>query len=188
MPSTNYPENAGLIRLPAPDLITASKAPRTYDVDGQPTPFSARNGPPARAPTDLIVREFLDRRRGSDEDGGVDRVGLGGRLRGLGPHPARDADDDGVRRHVADDDRVRANLRAGTDRDRAEDAGPGADGDAVADGRVPLLLGHRAATQGGAVVKHHVVADLGRLTDDHTHPVVDEEASSDAGPGVDLSL
>src|SRR5680860_334463 len=61
MPSTNYPENAGLIRLPAPDLITASKAPRTYDVDGQPTPFSARNGPPARAPTDLIDREFLDR-------------------------------------------------------------------------------------------------------------------------------
>jgi hypothetical protein len=37
------------------------------------------------------------------------------------------------------------------------------------------------------MVDHDVLADLGSLTDDHAHAVVDEEAPADGGSGMDLN-
>jgi hypothetical protein len=44
----------------------------------------------------------------------------------------------------------------------------------------------RHATQGDAMIKCHIVADLAGLADHHAHAVVDEEAPADLGARVDL--
>ena len=42
------------------------------------------------------------------------------------------------------------------------------------------------AAQGNAVIKRHIVANLGGLADDHAHAVVDEEAPAYGRAGMDL--
>jgi hypothetical protein len=73
-----------------------------------------------------------------------------------------------------------------TDRDGTEHLRPGADDHPVADRGVPLAVGHRASTEGGAVEEGDVVTDDRRLTDDDTHAVVDEQPTADGRRRVDL--
>ena len=96
------------------------------------------------------------------------------------------ADDGGVRRHVVDDHRVGADLRVGTDLDRAEQLRAGADHHLVADGRVALAAREARAAERDALVHRHVVADLGRLPDHDAGAMVDEQAAPDLRGGVDL--
>ncbi len=118
----------------------------------------------------------------------VDPVGVGP----LGP-PAFDpdrvagiADHGRAGRHVLDDDRVGADLGAVGDGDRAEQLGPGADGDVVAQGRVALAGLEAGAAQRHPLVEGHATADLGGLADHHARAVVDEELRPDLRRRVDL--
>ena len=105
----------------------------------------------------------------------------------LDPHRVAGVADDGrVRRHVVDDDGVRADLRAVADRDRPEQLRARADRHVVLDRRVALAGREAGAAERHALVERHVVADLRRLADDDAHPVVDEEAVADLRGRVDL--
>src|SRR6185437_6530193 len=81
---------------------------------------------------------------------------------------------------------IGADAGAVADGDRSQYLGAGADDHAVAEGRVALALLERGAAQGHALIKGHLVADLGRLADHHPHAMVDEEAAADGGAGMDL--
>ena len=128
-------------------------------------------------------RERLQRVR--DRVGQVDPVGvrpLG--LAPLDPHGVAGVADHGrVRRHVVDDDRVGADLRAVADPDRPEQLGAGADRHVVLDRRVALAGREAGAAERHALVDRHVLADLGRLADHDAHPVVDEQPVADVGAG-----
>src|SRR5947209_6984047 len=67
-----------------------------------------------------------------------------------------------------------------------EDAGAGPDHDVVSERRVSLLLLQARPAQRDPVEQRDVVADLGRLTDDHAHAVVDEQAAAELGRRMDL--
>ena len=64
--------------------------------------------------------------------------------------------------------------------------GPSAHGDVVFQGGVAFCLGEHLAAQGYPVVQHHAVADVSGFANDHSHAVVDEEAPTDGGAGVDF--
>src|SRR5690606_18516430 len=78
-------------------------------------------------------------------------------------------------------------------RNRPQHLRPRTDDDAIPKCRVALAVdlgggvdrGGNAA-EGDAVVKRHVVPDLGRLADDEAHAVIDEEPLADGGAGMDL--
>src|SRR5205814_1279486 len=59
-------------------------------------------------------------------------------------------------------------------------------GHVVAERRVALLPLQAGAAERDALEQRDIVADLRRLADHHAHAVVDEEATPDAGRGVDL--
>src|SRR5690606_33303862 len=80
----------------------------------------------------------------------------------------------------------RANLSAGTDSERPENLRASTDNHAILERRMALALAPAGATQGNAVIKRHVVADLRRLTDDDTHAMIDE--STPAHPRAGMSL
>ena len=65
--------------------------------------------------------------------------------------------------------------------------GSAADQHIVADRRMALALVLAGAAQRNTVVKQDIVADLGSLTDDNAHAVVDHKAPADLGSGVDLN-
>ena len=126
--------------------------------------------------------------RVGDRVGQVDPVGV----RALGAAPldpdrmAGVADHGRVRRHLVDDDRVGADLRAVADRDRAEQLRAGADRHVVLHRRMALAGLEAGAAERHALVHRHVGADLGRLADHHAHAVVDEQPVADPGGRVDL--
>src|SRR5687767_5223926 len=101
-------------------------------------------------------------------------------------YPARNADDNGVRRHFTNHDRAGADAAVVADGERADDLGTGANDDVVAERRVALLATQARAPQRHALQQRDVLADLRRLADDDAHPVVDEETRPDAGGGMDL--
>ena len=127
-----------------------------------------------------IRRRHLLQRVG-DRVGQVDPVGvraLG--LAALDAHRMAGVADHGrVRRHLVDDDRVGADLRAVADRDRAEQLRAGADRHVVLHRRVALAGLEAGAAERDALVHRHVGADLGRLADHDAHPVVDEQPVAD---------
>src|SRR5438552_8553276 len=49
-----------------------------------------------------------------------------------------------------------------------------------------LFLSQTRATQSDTLVNGDVIADLGCFTDDHAHPMVNEEAPADPRPRMDL--
>src|SRR5262249_36484732 len=49
-----------------------------------------------------------------------------------------------------------------------------------------LALIERGAAQGNALIKRHIVSQLGRLADHDAHSVVDEHAPPDLGAGMNL--
>ena len=79
------------------------------------------------------------------------------------------------------DNRVAADARVVTHRKAAENLSAGTDHYALAERRMALLSATEAdAAQRHAVIDRAVVANNGRLTDHHTHAVVDEDAAADA--------
>jgi hypothetical protein len=44
-----------------------------------------------------------------------------------------------------------------------------------------------SSTQGHALVHSHIVANNSRLTNHHTHAVIDEKATADRSSGMDLN-
>ena len=85
-----------------------------------------------------------------------------------------------------DHDRVRPDLGAVADRDRAEQLRARADRDVVLDGRVALAGFEARPAQRDALEQGHAIADLGRLAHHDPGAVVDEEVAPDAGGGMDL--
>src|SRR6266581_9157542 len=105
----------------------------------------------------------------------VDRhAGRADRTRGGAPadDAGGNADHGAPRRHFLDHHRVGADARAGADADRAEDLGPGADDDAVAQRRVALAGIPGGAAERHAVIEGDIVADLGGLADDDAGAVI----------------
>ncbi len=99
---------------------------------------------------------------------------------------ARNADDGRMWRDLLDDDRTGAHLDVVADLDIAQYGGSCADGDAVADGGMPLADGADPA-EGDALVDGHVVPYDGRLSDYDADGVVDEEALADRGARVNIA-
>lgn len=93
-------------------------------------------------------------------------------------------------RYIADHHGAGADPSVAADADRAEDAASRREHDAVSDRGMALgALGvgpPAARSQSHVVVDHHVIADLGGLSYDRPHPVIDEEPAADRSPGVDL--
>ncbi len=117
---------------------------------------------------------------------GVLELGSGDPPSGDGDGASGVADDGGLRRHILDDDGPGADLGVVPDDERSEDLGGGADDHPVADGRMPLAALLSGPAEGHALIDRYVVTDLGRLADDHTHAVVDEQAAADARARMDL--
>jgi hypothetical protein len=61
------------------------------------------------------------------------------------------------------------------------------DHDPLSDGRVALAFLQAGAAQGDPVIQGHIPPDLGRLTDDHTHAMVNEQTGGEAGTRMDLN-
>src|SRR5690606_7393206 len=77
-------------------------------------------------------------------------------------------------------------LGALSDLNGSEDLSAGADDDAVMKGGVPLTGFLAGSSEGDPLEDRDVLTDLGRLSDDHTHTVVDEQSRTDGGAGVNL--
>jgi len=99
---------------------------------------------------------------------------------------ARDSHHCGVRRDVGHYHGAGADAGIVAHIDSADDLGAGADHYVAAQSRVALDALATGPSQGYPLVEGAVIADLGRLADDHAGPVVDEEAIADAGSGMDL--
>jgi len=97
-----------------------------------------------------------------------------------------------VGRHVARYDRPGTDNCTLTDCDGAENLGPHGDGHPVSQRWVALCASHRRDVcrvidpKGHTLIESDVVANLCRLADDHTHSVVNEEATTDRRPRVDF--
>ena len=87
---------------------------------------------------------------------------------------------------IVDDHGVRTNRAIGADLHRPQHLRAGTNGHAVTNRGVTLHLLQGTAAQGYAVVEHHVVANLGGLTNHDTHAVIDEEAAANRGARVNL--
>ena len=70
--------------------------------------------------------------------------------------------------------------------ERSEHLGAGADDHSGTQCRMPLLLLERRAAQRRALIDRAIIADLCGFADHHAHSVIDENAASHDGPGVDL--
>ena len=90
-------------------------------------------------------------------------------------------------RDVIQDDAVIGNLGIISNRDRAEDFCPCADCDAISDSGVALSRGKASRSQCDVVIEHHIIANLGRLTDDDADSVVDKEATPYLRSGMNLN-
>src|SRR5499427_4882691 len=97
-----------------------------------------------------------------------------------------DADDNRVFRHLPHHHRPRANAASGADGEAADNLGPRSHHHVVGEGGVTLLPLVAGAAESHPLEQAHVPPDLGRLTDDHAHAVVDEEPGAKLGRGMDL--
>src|SRR5439155_23816295 len=91
--------------------------------------------------------------------------------------------------------KVASHHGAHADPHRAQDGRARVDDDAALDVGMALpplhdtahgITGEVERAERHALVDHHLVPDLARLTDHHPGPVVDEEAPPDARPGMDV--
>src|SRR5690606_21440273 len=98
-------------------------------------------------------------------------------------------------RDAAREPDVAADGRALADGDATEDGRPGIDHNVVLDDGVAgtalvqlagFVGGEALGAEGYGLVDAHVVADDGRLANDHARAVVDEEAVADLCAGVDV--
>ena len=126
-----------------------------------------------------VVLHVVDPLHGVDERSVL--VGL------AGANLRWDARQDRVRGSVLGHHRVGADRGALADGDGPQHLRAGADHHPVADGGVALALHQFGAAERHTVVEHDVIADLGGLTDDHTHAMVDKESTANGGARVDLN-
>src|SRR5262244_419484 len=101
-------------------------------------------------------------------------------------YPAGDADDNRVFRHLPHHHRPRTNAAPGADGEAADDLRARSHHHVVGEGGVPLLPLVAGAAESHPLEQAHVPPDLGRLADDHSHAIVDEESGSKLGRGMDL--
>src|SRR5262245_20085745 len=133
------------------------------------------------------VEHLLDRLRQGIRQVGVLEIDAGSDALAITvDHLAGNTDHDGIRGHLGDHDRPRADPRALAHPQRAHDRGAGPDHDILLERGVPLLPLEARAPERHPLVQGHVVADLRGLADHHPHAVVDEDSGADARSGVDL--
>lgn len=101
-------------------------------------------------------------------------------------HPARYADHRGSWGHGLDHHRTGANLRPIANGNRAQHYGIRTQYHVIADSRVTLGFLSGNATQNHPFIHQHIIADFRRLTDYHTHAMVNEKPSANNRTGVDL--
>src|SRR5947207_6011414 len=100
--------------------------------------------------------------------------------------PAGDPYDCGMRGHRVNHHRAGTDPAVTADRDGAEHGRACADQHPVLDRGVAFPLLDAGSSQGHPLIQGHIVANLRRLTDDHAHTVVNEQAPADPSPGMDL--
>ena len=138
-----------------------------------------------------FLAEFMDFGSKFDNDIGerianVFRVGDDNALTVAQNDVARDTDDGGVVRYAAEDDGAGADAAIVSDGDVAQDLCAGADHDAVAQGGMALAFLLAGAPQGNALIEGDVVTHNGGFPNDGARAVVDEEAASKFGSGMDF--
>src|SRR5450759_5127538 len=112
---------------------------------------------------------------------------LQGAIFGAYPHHAAgDADHRAIVGHRVHHHRPRTHLHVIADSNVAQHFRARAHHHVVADGGMALALLVAGTAQGHALVEQHVVANLRGLADHHAGTVVDEEAASDGGAGMNL--
>lgn len=99
---------------------------------------------------------------------------------------AWNADDCRVRRHFFEDDGTGTDFCAFTDGKGTEDFGAAGDDDIVADGRMAFALFLTCPAEGHALIEGDVVADDCRFADDDAHAMVDKQAFTNLGAGMDF--
>lgn len=93
----------------------------------------------------------------------------------------RNTDDDRARLNRACHDRARADSGIIADVDWPQNRRADAKHDATADRWMSLSPFEARAAERDALIQQHVIADLGRLTDDDAHPVIDDNSPADPG-------
>src|SRR4051812_6266899 len=96
------------------------------------------------------------------------------------------ADRGGVRGDVLQDDRPGADAGSLADCDGTEHRCADTDDGVALNRRVALAALFPRAAEGDALVHGDIVPDRGGLTNDDTHTVIDEDALTDPGTGVNL--
>ncbi len=86
-----------------------------------------------------------------------------------------------------DHDGVGADFGVMTNRDRAQQLRARTDRDTVLHGGMTFAGGKAGTAQGHTLIDRHILSHRGRLSDDHTHAVVDEQSGPDIGGGMDLN-
>src|SRR5690606_23720587 len=105
---------------------------------------------------------------------------------GFGDHPARDSYRRRPWRHLTGHHGIRTNLGAGAYGKRPKNLRAGADDNPILQGWMAFTLVPAGATQGHAVIKRHVIADLGRFSDNDAHAVIDEKTPTDSRTRMNL--
>ena len=100
--------------------------------------------------------------------------------------PSRHPDNGGTRGDILYDHRSRADFRTFPNGNGTEDGAIGADHDPAFQGGMALLLLQGGPAKDDSLIDQTIVFNLGRFTDYYSHSVIDEEATSDGRPGMDL--
>jgi hypothetical protein len=133
----------------------------------------------------LAIQRFAE--RSQDRVWQVAVVQFARRLKGLGAGQASWYADDGrPGRNVLDDNRTGSDPGVIAHRNRSQDSRASADNHVIAYGWVALGSFHARATQDSSLVQEHIVPDLCGLANHHAHAAVNERASAEHGPGMDL--
>src|SRR5207244_3419016 len=103
-------------------------------------------------------------------------------------YPSRNADDNGVRRHLAHHNGAGADAAPVADLEGADDLGAGADHDVVAEGRMALAPPETRPAERHALQQGDVLTDLRGLADHDAHTVVDEEPRHERRGRMDLDV
>src|SRR4051812_40172580 len=99
---------------------------------------------------------------------------------------AGDANDRGVVRNVAQHDRASAYAAVLTDGDIAENLRSAADYDIFFQSGMPFAVLLAGAPESDTLVERNVIADDRRFSDDHAHPMIDEDATPNSSSRVNL--
>jgi hypothetical protein len=92
----------------------------------------------------------------------------------------------GIRRYVFDDDGVRTYFGVVADGNVSQHFRTRTDDDVVAYGGVAFAFVRANAAECDLLVDKYVISDYGRFADDDAYGVIDKNASSDFGSGVDV--